>query len=150
MVDEQDHRWRVLRVSIGPVGVDAVVVGGAAVVVAAVVAWAGTLWFVRVTTDPNEGANIGAGSVFLVLLLFGCAIAGYLAARRKDDHPVMNGLAAVAAGYALVAGVASVFGEPAATLAVATFFAPLAFGAAVSGAVLANRRHRRGSSGSSI
>lgn len=147
MVEEQDHRWRVLRVSIGPVGVDAVVVGGAAVVVAAVVAWAGTLSFVRVATDPNEGANIGAGSVFLVLLLLGCAIGGYLAAGRRADHPVMNGLAAVAAGYTLVAGVSSLFGEPAAMLAVATFFAPLALGAAVSGAVFASRRHQHDSSG---
>lgn len=129
--------------SVGPVGVEAVFIGSAVVVAAAVVAWAATVGFVRVTSDPAEGANIGAGSVFLVLLLFGCGVASYLAAQRKAEYPVVNGAVAAAVGYAVVSGVASLSGEPEATLAVAIFFAPLAMGAAVLGGVVAARRGRR-------
>lgn len=139
----QRRRRRFLGRSIGPVGVEAVSIGGAVVVVAAVVAWAATLGFVRATSDPADGANIGAGSVFLVLLLVGCGVAGFLAAQRKADHPVVNGVVGAVVGYAVVSGVASLFGEPEATLAVATFVAPLAMGTAVVGGVVAARRGRR-------
>lgn len=144
------RRQSLLGRSIGPVAIDAMFIGVALVVAAAVVAWAAGAVFLRVTRDPDEGANFGGGLVFLGLLFCGCAIAGYVASKHTDDHPVMNGVFGAAVGYALVVGVVALLDEPGATLSVGAFYAPLAMGAAVVGAVIANRRHRRGSSGSAI
>lgn len=134
---------RFLGRSLGPVGVEAVSVGGAVVVGSAVLGWAAGALFLRLTRDPNEGANFGGGLVFLAFLFFGCGVAGYLAAKRTTDHPVVNGVVATAFGYAVVTGVVALLGEPGATLSVAIFYAPLAMGAAVVGAVIANRRGLR-------
>lgn len=134
---------RLPRVSLpGRVNLRSVAIGGGVGLLAAVIGALLSLLFVSLT-DPDEGANIGAGNVFLAMFIVGIIAGGYITGRREPTHPVLNAGLATGVAYWPSAVLFSLGDDFAITIAFAAFNFPVVVTLAALAALWGRTRQRR-------